>query len=76
MKSPNFLDKSYDEFNIKIRKNKIANLATKLQQRLSKQQVTTNTINETMKSPSDFHVNNDANDEASLPKNMTLSEEL
>ena len=76
MKSPNFLDKSYDEFNIKIRKNKITNLATKLQQRLSKQQVATNTINETMESPSDFHVNNDANDEASLPKNMTLSEEL
>ena len=41
-----------------------------------KQQVTTDTVNETMESSSDFNVNNDGNDEASLPKNMTLSEEF
>ena len=51
-------------------------MATKLQQRLFKQQVTTDTVNETMESPSDSNVDNDGNDEASLPKNMTLSEEF
>ena len=76
LKSPNFLEQSYDEFGIKIRKNKIRNLATKLQQRVFKQQVITDTVNETMESPSDSNVNNDGNDEASLPKNVTLSEEF
>ena len=76
LKSPDFLEQSYDEFGIKIRKNKITNLATKLQQRLFKQQVTTDTVNETMELPSDSNVNNDGNDKASLPKNMTLSEEF
>ena len=76
MKSPDFLEQSYDEFGIKIRKNKITNLATKLQLRLFKQQVTTDTVNETMESPSDSNVDNDGNDKASLPKNMTLSEEF
>ena len=38
--------------------------------------MTTDTVNEAMESPSDFNVNNDGNDEASLPKNMTLSEEF
>ena len=51
-------------------------MATKLQQRLFKQQVTTDTVNETMESSSDSNVDNDGNDEASLPKNMTLSEEF
>ena len=76
LKSPDFLEQSYDEFGIKIRKNKITNLAIKLQLRLFKQQVTTDTVNETMESPSDSNVDNDGNDEASLPKNMTLSEEF
>ena len=35
--SPDFLEQSYDEFGMKIQKNKITNLATKLQQRLFKQ---------------------------------------
>ena len=68
LKSPDFLEQSYDEFGIKIRKNKITNLATKLQQWLFKQQVTTDAVNETMELPSDSNVNNDGNDEASLPK--------
>ena len=76
LKSPDFLEQPYDESGIKIRKNKITNLATKLQQRLFKQQVTTDTANETMESPFDSNVNNDGNDEARLPKNMTLSEEF
>ena len=76
LKSPDFLQQSYDEFGIKIRKNKITNLATKLQQRLFKQQVTTDTVNETMQLPSDSNVNNDGNDEASLSKHITLSEEF
>ena len=38
--------------------------------------MTTDTVNETMESPSDSNVNNDGNDEASLPKNRTLSEEF
>ena len=75
LKSPNFLEQSYDEFGIKIEKNKITNLATKLQQWLFKQ-MTTDTVNETMELPSNSNVNNDGNDEASLPKNMTLSEEF
>ena len=70
------LEQSYDEFGIKIRKNKITNLATKLQQRLFKQPVTTDISNETMESPSDSNYNNDSNDEARVPKNMTLSEEF
>ena len=74
LKSSDFLEQSYDEFGIKIRKNKITNSATKLQQRLFKQQVTTDIVNKTMESPSDSNVNNDGNNEASLPKNMTLSE--
>ena len=67
LKSPDFLEQSYDKFSIKIRKNKITNLATKLQQWLFKQ-VTTDIINETMESPSGSNVNNDGNDEASPPK--------
>ena len=38
--------------------------------------MTADTVNETMESPSDSNVNNDVNDEASLLKNMTLSEEF
>ena len=38
--------------------------------------MTTDTVNKTMESPSDFNVNNDGKDEASLPKNMTLSKEF
>ena len=76
LKSPDFLQQSYDKLGTKIRKNKITNLATKLQQRLFKQQVTTDTVNETMQSTSDSNVNNDGNDEASLSKHITLSEEF
>ena len=76
LKSPDFLEQSYDEFGIKIRKNKTTNLATKLQQRLFKQQVTTYSDYKTMESPYDSNVNNDGNDEAHLTKNMKLSEEF
>ena len=68
LKSPDFLEQSYDDFGIKIQKTKITNLATKLHQRLFKQQVTTDTVNEAIKSPFDCNVNNDGNDEESPPK--------
>ena len=48
LKSPDFLEQSCDEFVSKNRKNTITNLAAKLQQRLFKQQVPTDTANEMM----------------------------
>ena len=77
LKSPDFLEKSFDEFGVKIRKNKITNLAIKLQKRLFKQHVTIDTtVDETMESPFDSNVNNDGNKEGKPPKIMTLSEEF
>ena len=72
IRNPDILEQSYDEFGIEIRKNKITNLATKLQQRLFKQQVTTDTVNVVIPILLTCAVNNDGNDEASLPKSMTL----
>ena len=73
LKFPDFLEQSVDEFGIKISKNKIINLATKLQQRLFKQQGTTVTVKETTKSPSDSNINNEGKDQGEPAKILTLS---
>ena len=51
-------------------------MATELQERLFKQQVTTDTVKETTKSPSDSNINNDGKDQGEPAKMLTLSEEF
>ena len=76
LKSPDFFEQSVDEFGIKISKNKIINLATELQQRLFKQQVTTEIVKETTKSSSDSNINNDGKYLSESAKILTMSEEF